>query len=49
MVADTQNVRDLKQWLCWRIEERNGELTKVPYDPNTGEKAKSTDPKTTDA
>jgi primase-polymerase (primpol)-like protein len=46
MVADTQNLRDLKQWLCWRIEKRNGELTKVPYDPNTGEKAKSTDPKT---
>ena len=46
MIADKQNMRDLRQWLCWRLEERNGELTKVPYSPLTGEKAKSTDPDT---
>ena len=46
MVADTQSMRDLKQWLCWRQEERNGEPTKVPYSPTKHEKAKSTDPKT---
>src|SRR5829696_494744 len=46
MVADTQSMRDRRQWLCWRAEERDGELTKVPYDPSTGEKAKSTNPKT---
>jgi primase-polymerase (primpol)-like protein len=46
MVADTLNMRDLIQWLCWRIEERDGKPTKVPYDPNTGEKAESTNPKT---
>ncbi len=46
MVADTLNMRDLRQWLCWRIEERDGKPTKVPYDPRTGEKAESTNPKT---
>jgi hypothetical protein len=46
MVADTFNMRDLRQWLCWRIEERDGEPTKVPYNPSTGEKADSTNPRT---
>jgi putative DNA primase/helicase len=46
MITDTQNIRDLRQWLCWRIEERDGKPTKVPYSPLTGEKASSTDPKT---
>jgi primase-polymerase (primpol)-like protein len=46
MVADTLNIRDLRQWLCWRIEERDGEPTKVPYDPSTGKKADSTAPDT---
>src|SRR5829696_5480409 len=46
MVADTLSMRDLRQWLCWRTEERDGKPTKVPYDPGTGEKAESTNPKT---
>src|SRR5215211_3734864 len=46
MVADTLGMRDLRQWLCWRFEERDGKPTKVPYDPSTGEKAESTNPKT---
>jgi hypothetical protein len=46
MVANTQNIRDLRQWLCWRTEERDGKSTKVPYSPLTGERASSTDPKT---
>src|ERR671910_1378345 len=46
MITDTQNIRDLRQWLCWRIEERDGKPTKVPYSPLTGEKASSTDPQT---
>src|SRR5215211_7390675 len=46
MVADTLNIRDRRQWLCWRTEERDGEPTKVPYDPSTGEKASSTKPNT---
>jgi putative DNA primase/helicase len=47
MVTKTQrNIRDLRQWLCWRIEEREGKPTKVPYSPLTGKKASSTDPET---
>jgi hypothetical protein len=46
MTVETQNIRDLSQWLCWRIEGRDGKPTKVPYSPLTGEKASSTDPET---
>jgi hypothetical protein len=46
MVADEQNIRDLRQWLCWRPEERDGKLTKVPYSPFTGEKASGSNPDT---
>ena len=31
---------------CWRYEERGGKKTKVPYNPRTGGKAKSTNPAT---
>ena len=46
MIADTQNLRDLRQWVCWRLEERDGKLTKIPYSPLTDEKASTTDPDT---
>src|SRR5215217_2839291 len=46
MVADTLNLRDLRQWLCWRSEERDGKPTKIPYSPLTGERASSTTPET---
>jgi putative DNA primase/helicase len=46
VATKTQNMRDLGQWLCLRIEERDGKPTKVPYSPLTGEKASSTDPET---
>jgi putative DNA primase/helicase len=46
MIEETQNIRDLRQWLCWRIEERDGKLTKVPYSPLTGEKASTSNPET---
>ena len=46
MIADTQNIRDLRQWVCWRSEERDGKLTKIPYSPLTGEKASSMNPET---
>ena len=39
-------MRDLRQWLCWRIEERDGKATKVPYSPATGKRADSTLPDT---
>src|SRR5215204_5883940 len=46
MVADTLGMRDLRQWLCWRSEERDGKPTKVPYSPATGKRADSTVPET---
>jgi len=37
----------LDQWVCWRLEnDNNGRPTKVPYNPHTGNKASSTNPKT---
>jgi hypothetical protein len=46
MIANTQNIGDLRQWLCWRQEERMGKLTKIPYSPVTGDRASSTNPET---
>jgi hypothetical protein len=46
MVADTLDMRDLRQWLCWRSEERDGKPTKVPYSPATGKRADSMLPDT---
>jgi putative DNA primase/helicase len=31
------------QWVCWRLEERDGKPTKVPYTPGTERRASSTD------
>ena len=31
------------QWVVWRLEERDGKPTKVPYDPITGARASTTD------
>lgn len=32
------------RFCCWRYEDRNGHRTKVPYQPLTGERARSNDP-----
>jgi putative DNA primase/helicase len=31
------------QWVCWRLEARDGKTTKVPYTPGTKRRASSTD------
>jgi len=31
------------QWLCWRLEERDSKMTKVPYVAGTARRASSTD------
>src|SRR5829696_9078904 len=31
------------QWVDWKLEERDGDVTKVPYTPRTNRKASSTD------
>jgi putative DNA primase/helicase len=40
------NLAHLPLWVGWREVQRNGRATKVPFDPRTGEEAKSTDPTT---
>lgn len=32
-----------RQWVAWKLEERDGRPTKVPYNPRTGRRASSTD------
>ena len=39
-----QAITEKGLFCCWRYEERNGKRTKVPYNPRTGERAKSNDP-----
>lgn len=36
-------MRDYRQFVCWRREDRHGKPTKVPYDPRTGFRASVTD------
>jgi len=38
-----EELRTRDQWVNWRFEERDGKPTKMPYNPRTGERAKSTD------
>jgi hypothetical protein len=42
-----QELADRKQWICWRLEPntKEGKDSKIPYDPVTGRKASSTNPK----
>lgn len=44
--AVPQEMKDRRQWVVWRREERDGKPTKVPYNALTGERASSTDPST---
>src|SRR5919112_5637798 len=46
MIANRSNMRDLRQWVCWRLEERDGKPTKIPYSSATGQRASSTNPET---
>ena len=39
-------LQDVPHWICWRKEERSGRWTKVPYNPLTGEHARTNDPTT---
>jgi predicted P-loop ATPase len=39
-------LNDLVRWVTWRNEQRNGKVTKVPYSPRTGHRAKADDPTT---
>ena len=36
----------MKQWVCWKLEERGGKNTKIPINPFTGGYAQSNNPST---
>jgi len=38
-----EQLTERPQWVCWRLEEREGRPTKVPYVPGTDRRASSTD------
>ncbi len=38
-----ERLTERPQWICWRLEERDGKKTKVPYTPDTGSRASSVD------
>jgi putative DNA primase/helicase len=55
IIADTKSdlqppeLTERPQWVCWRLERRlptDDRLTKVPYNPKTGKKAKAGDGRT---
>ena len=39
-------LKDQKKWVCWKKEKVKGRITKIPYNPKNGKKAKSTDAQT---
>lgn len=39
-------LKKMDQWICWRMENRNEKLTKVPINPRTGGYAQSNNPST---
>lgn len=41
-----QDLRTLPQWVVWKLQTRKGKLTKVPFHPQTGTFASTTDPRT---
>src|SRR5215207_7947911 len=38
-----QRLKERPQWVVWKLEKRDGELTKVPYSPWSLSRASSTD------
>ena len=41
-----EELKRRRQWVIWRLEERNGKSTKIPYSALTGKRASSTTPET---
>lgn len=44
--AVPQQLKDLPNWVIWKLERRDGKHTKIPYDPKTGRNAAADDPST---
>lgn len=39
-------LRQLNQWICWKLEQREGKPTKIPVNPRTGGNAQSNNKET---
>jgi primase-polymerase (primpol)-like protein len=46
IAAFPTELKQLPRWVTWKYEMRDGKRTKVPYNPSTHRRAKSTDPST---
>jgi len=49
VLAELEELNQRPHWVCWKLKPNAGDpakRTKVPYDPKTGESAKSNDPST---
>jgi putative DNA primase/helicase len=44
--AIPSDLRERDTWVCWRTQDRDGDPTKVPADPSTGDYASASDPDT---
>ena len=38
-----EELTDRPQWVCWRLLERGGKMTKIPYTPGTESRASTND------
>ena len=41
-----KEMKSFDHWIVWRLEERDGKPTKIPYNPRTDSRASSTDSRT---
>ncbi len=41
-----EELRELRQWVCWKWTERGDKWTKEPFNPHTGHRAKTDDRRT---
>ena len=44
MTAYPAELQALRQWVCWRLEQRHGNATKIPVNPHTGAYASTVSP-----
>jgi len=41
-----EELRQIPQWVVWRLVDRDGKKTKLPFDPVSGNPASTTNPHT---
>ena len=46
MAISVTELKKMPIWVNWKLEERGGKQTKIPYNPRTGGKAQSNNPET---